>query len=63
MQYLEKTMTISLTFFGGEVKQKMTLHDKGGRGGKAKSDFCDEGEEGVQTPPNLHNVIKVQPLI
>ena len=58
MQYFERTMKISLTFFGGGVKQKVTLHDKGGRGGKAKSDFCDEGG-GVQTPPNLHDVIYV----
>ena len=55
-------MTISLTFFGRGVKLKVTLHDKGGRGGKAKSDFCEEGGGGPDTP-NLHDIIKVQPLV
>ena len=50
MQYFERTLKISLTFFGGGVKQKVTSHDKGGRGGKAKSDFCDKGGGGPDTP-------------
>ena len=45
----------------------MTLHDKGGRVDNAKSEFCDkegggQGRGGVQTSPNLHDIIYVYPL-
>ena len=48
---------------GGRVNRKVMFNDKGGRGGLGKSDFCDEGEGGVQNSPNWHDVIKGQPLM
>ena len=58
MLHFDKTLTLRLLILGGGGGQtKVTSHDKGGRGGKTKNDFCDKG--GVETLPNLHDVIYV----
>ena len=53
VQNFDWTMTISFTILGGGVKQKVSLHDKGGRGDEAKSDLSDRGGGGRSRHPPI----------
>ena len=58
MQYFERTMKVGLTFFGGGVKQKVTLHDERGEGGLGKKViFVTKGGVGIQSKSKYIRVV------
>ena len=57
MERLLSTGPTPSSYFREGVKQKVTLHDKGGRGGKAKSDFRDRGGGSGDTPKFAYSCI------